>query len=393
MAKKKQQNGNGGNGQDKNLLMQIEPEELEKLHNKEIAKIQSPRSTLEAYLGQYQHYVMQALPRHMDPEKMLRTILTATVKNPDLLKCSFASIMAVVLECSQLGLYPGRRAHILPFWNKKTKRFEAQLIPDYKGLIDLARQSGLVSRINSHVVWENEPFKIEYGDDERLTHTPLPPSKRGNKRVGAYATAIFKDGTKHTEWLWADEVEGIRDKSPGAKSSISPWNSKTESDVGEMWRKTAVRRLSKYMPESPELQQFQRAIELDNNAFSGIPQGLELDLPVDLQEGSDGSFGMTPEEEAAQSTTKELKEDLVGGKGGNGKATPEQLDQIGALVDKHELTDKLKADRESIMRSVEGLDGDEAGKIIKQLSATPCVIQGLSASLDQMYAAGDGGAI
>ncbi|MFH2115621.1 MAG: recombinase RecT [Spirochaetota bacterium] len=306
----KQKSDNGGNGKDLNLPMQIDPEEL---HNKEIAKIKAPRSTLESYLRTYQHYVMQALPRHMDPGKMLRMVLTATVKNPDLLKCSFSSIMSVVLECSQLGLYPGRRAHILPFYNGKTKRTEAQLIPDYKGLIDLARQSGLVSRIYAHVVWEGEPFEIQYGDKESLTHTPLPPSKRGDTRKGAYATAIFKDGTKHTEWLWADEVDGIKAKSKGAGSSMSPWNSKTESDVDEMWRKTAVRRLAKYMPESPELMQFQRAVELDNHADAGLPQGLELDLPVDLQEGHDGSYQVTPEEAAAQSTASALRDELFQG--------------------------------------------------------------------------------
>ena len=310
---------NGGTGGSPKLPMEIKPEQL---HNREVAKTTAPRATLESYLKTYQHYVMQALPRHMDPGKMVRMVLTATVKNPELLRCSFASIMSVVLECSQLGLYPGRRAHILPFKNRRTGRVEAQLIPDYKGLIDLARNSGLVSRIYSHVVWEGEPFEIRYGDEERLTHTPLPPSKRGDRRVGAYATAIFKDGTRHTEWLWAEEIEGIKAKSRGAGSSMSPWNSKTESDVDEMWRKTAVRRLAKYMPESPEMMQFQRAVELDNHAEAGIPQDLELDLPINLQEGSNGSYEAAPAESAAQDTTEGLRRELFGDQ--PGQRSPEE---------------------------------------------------------------------
>jgi recombination protein RecT len=306
MADDKKKNGNGGAGE--HNLPAVKEQEFNPapLHNKAIAAA-GGRQTLEKYLEAYQSYLVKALPQHMDPGKMIRVVLTATTQNPDLLRCSFSSVMAAVLQASQLGLYPDGalgRAYIIPY------KGEAKLIPGYKGLIDLARNSGLVTGIYAHVVYEKEPFSITYGDDNRLTHTPLPPTQRGEKRVGAYAVATFRDGTKHFEWLWADEVQGIRDKSPAAKSAQSPWNSKTPSDVDEMWRKTAIRRLAKFMPASPELQQFHKAVELDAAAEAGLPQHLDLDLPIDMTEDEAGRYGVDPDKKASDAAAGGLRQDL-----------------------------------------------------------------------------------
>ena len=81
-----------------------------------------------------------------------------------------------MIQSSQLGLYVDGvlgHAYLVPYWNGKEKRREVQLIPGYKGLIDLARRSGSVESISARVVYKNDDFDFEYGLDDR----PLPQAQ------------------------------------------------------------------------------------------------------------------------------------------------------------------------------------------------------------------------
>jgi len=75
--------------------------------------------------------------------------------------------------------------------------------------------------------------------------------------------------------MFKEEIEKIRKTSKAAKSSFSPWNTHYE----EMARKTAIRRIAKYLPLSPELA---TAVSIDERADIGKQsQDLELTLVND----------------------------------------------------------------------------------------------------------------
>ena len=77
--------------------------------------------------------VSKALPKHLTPDRFLRVALTALTKTPKLADCDQASFFSALLTLSQFGLEPdGRRAHLIPFDNKKRGVLECQLIIDFK---------------------------------------------------------------------------------------------------------------------------------------------------------------------------------------------------------------------------------------------------------------------
>lgn len=203
-----------------------------------------------------------ALPRHLTPDRFLRVILTSIRKNPLLLECEEKSLLAAVMQSAQLGLEPDGilgHAYLIPYRNKKHNRYEAQLQIGYRGFIELARRSGRVQSIQAHVVYEKDEFQIAYGLDEKLHHVPA----RGDRGapIGVYAIARFTDGSYHFEFLWKEDVERIRKKSQVPDSEA--WQEFWE----EMWKKTAIRRLAKYLPLAPELS---RAAALDEYAEQGL---------------------------------------------------------------------------------------------------------------------------
>ena len=207
--------------------------------------------------------IAMALPKHLNADRIIRVAMTSIQRTPQLLECDPISLVAAVIQSSQLGLEPDGilgHAYLVPFRNTKKNRMEVQFIPGYKGLIDLARRSGQVNRISAHVVYENEPFTMEYGTKEILEHKPLPPSTRGDRK-GVYAIAVLNDGSAHFEWLWNEEIEAVKRQSKAV--NFGPW--KTHED--EMIRKTAIRRLVKYLPLSVELA---KAAAVDELADAGV---------------------------------------------------------------------------------------------------------------------------
>jgi len=218
------------------------------------------------------------LPRHLTPERLVRIALTAIRNQPKLLQCDKYSILKAVMESAQLGLEPDGllgHAYLIPYWNSKRKCYEAQLQVGYRGFLDLARRSGQVSHIFAQVVYEKDHFKFTYGTNPSLEHVPAAVADRGEK-IAAYAIAYLVDGRTPFEVMYRDQIEKIRDMSKRADEEDSPWS--THED--EMWRKTVIRRLAKYLPLSPELT---RAAVLDEYREMGVKADL-----VDIQPLSAG---------------------------------------------------------------------------------------------------------
>ncbi|MHB1692592.1 MAG: recombinase RecT [bacterium] len=232
--------------------------------------------------------IAKALPKSITPERVARIALTTLRKNPGLLECDPNSFLGAVMQSSQLGFELDDNlglAYLVPFKNKKTGRKEAQLIIGYRGLIELARRSGKLKSISARIVYENEPFSIEYGLMENLKHTPLSPSKRGANIKGVYAVAAMNDDAKVFEFLWADELDEIK-KSATAKAwdpKSSPWTTHEE----EMMKKTVIRKMMKYLSLSPEAV---KATVIDEYGESGINT---KDMFIDVQAEKTAQLGLT----------------------------------------------------------------------------------------------------
>lgn len=216
-----------------------------------------------------------ALPKHMTADRFVRVALTSLMKNPGLLDCTPESVLNCCLQLSSLGLEPdGRRAHLIPYKDRKTNTVTCTLILDYKGIVELAKRSGDVQNVFAQVVCDKDSFEWENGV---VTHKIDWRNPRGEP-YAVYSTAIGKDGGKQTEVLTKDEVYMVRDKSSGWQAykagytKQNPWADKQSEP--EMWKKTAFKRLSKWITLSPEVAE---ALEKEDAPFSSAT------LVTDLQ--------------------------------------------------------------------------------------------------------------
>jgi recombination protein RecT len=212
-----------------------------------VAKLE-PRA--QGVVGDVQRMEKQfalALPDHVSPEKFVRVVMTAINTNPDLQKADRQSVLAAAMKCAQDGLMPdGREAALVTYGNK------ASYLPMIAGVLTKVRRSGELETINAHVVYEKDVWSYTLGDEERIEHQPYMDGDRG-KAIAVYAIAKTKDGGIYREVMSVSEVEQVRNVSR-AKGN-GPW----VQWWGEMARKTVLRRLSKRLPMSTDLQQvFQR---------------------------------------------------------------------------------------------------------------------------------------
>ncbi|HFI9552332.1 TPA: recombination protein RecT [Escherichia coli] len=145
-------------------------------------------------------------------------------------------------------------AYLLPFGNKNEKsgKKNVQLIIGYRGMIDLARRSGQIASLSARVVREGDEFSFEFGLDEKLIHRPGENEDAPVTHV--YAVARLKDGGTQFEVMTRKQIELVRSLSKAGNNG--PWVTHWE----EMAKKTAIRRLFKYLPVSIEIQ---RAVSMD----------------------------------------------------------------------------------------------------------------------------------
>lgn len=204
----------------------------------------------------------RSLPKHMTVDRMIRVALTVVQEDEDLLKCDPRSLLGALMTCTQVGLEPGPQGHVyfLPFWDKDARAFKVTFVTGYKGMIELARRSGLLLRISAHTVYANEVkqglFSVEYGSSNKITHKPIVFGDRGDP-VGYYGVARIASptGRQDTEDVFVvltrDEVDKFRQRSPAQKAerASGPWN----TDYEAMAWKTCVRRMERWLPQSPEL--------------------------------------------------------------------------------------------------------------------------------------------
>ena len=201
-----------------------------------------------------QKQIWEILPSHINKDRFIKSAMIAAYENPAIRKCEPASIVAAVYNAAELGLdfiKAKGHAYLVPFGDKAT------FLPGYRGLMELARRSGLVTKIDSHVVYANEHFELEYGLHQILVHKPIFNTDRG-ERIGVYAVGHIKDGEPIFVFLDKSDIDKVRKVSKMKDGGI--WSTWTD----EMWIKSAIRKLFKFLPCSPDLE---RALEADNQAY------------------------------------------------------------------------------------------------------------------------------
>lgn len=210
---------------------------------------------VQKYVDELSAGWVRVLPKICTPERFARVAVTCIKKNSKLILAlqtreGKKSLAEAFMKCAELGIEPdGRRAYLIPYKN------DIQLIIDYKGIAELAMRSGMISNIHADKVCENDDFEYNIGE---ITKHRIDFRKPRGEAYAYYSIVTFKDGTKKCEVMSKDEIDAIR------KRSKSPNNGPWVTDYDEMAKKTVFKRLSKWLPLSPELQ---KGIDIDNEEY------------------------------------------------------------------------------------------------------------------------------
>lgn len=237
--------------------------------------------------------------KHLPADRLVRVALAAWSTNPKLKACDRNSFLLALLRAGQLGLDPSGalgQAYLVPYGNK------CQLIIGYRGLIALARRSGEIETIEAHVVFQGDRFAYRLGLSPLLEHEPDRTGSSGRGRddvVAAYAIARFKGGGYQIEVMFQQDIVKIMENTQ-SRGRSGPWR----DHYPEMARKTAVRRLAKFLPLNAELA---AAIEYDDEAEYGrrgpmidiTPPSPDDEYHADNQPSNGGSLPVVVESQEA----------------------------------------------------------------------------------------------
>jgi phage RecT family recombinase len=219
-----------------------------------------------------------------DASRIMRLALIATDREPRLLDCTPTSMIAAVLEAIAMGLdvnTPLEHASINAEMNASTNQYEAGYQVHYKGLIVLAKRSGVVKSVHSRLVYAQEEFQVVEGTEHKITHIPIIGNGTDTERgaiIAAYAVARIPDGSHAFEVMGIDDLETHR-----RKYAIDPDSGAWERETGLMYRKTVLKRLLYSLPVESE--DFASRIQRldDKGRVAAIAPVVDAAPPVALQ--------------------------------------------------------------------------------------------------------------
>lgn len=218
--------------------------------------------------------IQAAAPKHLNPERLLKVARNAVTRNPSLLECDMMTIYASIVQAAELGLEVGSalgEAHLVPFYNKKTKQKECQLIPDYKGYISLMYRSGFVKAVEAHAVYKGDVFDVRWGTERKIIHVPSFDNEAPENLTHAYVVFDMISGGLVTDVMSRSQIDRIKGMS--AAGGYGPW----VDHYAAMGVKSVIRRGSKQVPRTAELG---KILALDDAHDTGDYSALEFDVPA-----------------------------------------------------------------------------------------------------------------
>ena len=244
----------------------------------------SPQSVFSEFMEKLKPQMALALPKHLNPDRMVRLALTAFSTTPKLRECSLESIAASIMTAAQLGHEPGVNGagFLIPYGKTCT------YVPGWKGLVDLVSRSGR-GTVYSGVIFSDQKYTFVDGSRRELiihNETDLYDPK---EITHAFAIGWVKGSDMPIIELWrVSKILQHRDKynKVGKQHySYRDW---------EMYaRKVPLLQVLKYMPSSIEIS---NAIAISNASEAGRIATIENGVVIDLDAPADFNNQASKEE-------------------------------------------------------------------------------------------------
>ena len=182
--------------------------------------------------------VAGALPKELNKERFIQNcIAVLNDKADDFKKYSPQVIMSGLVKGAYLGLdfFQGD-CYLIPYGSKLNYQ------TSYKGEMKLAKKYSTrpIKEIYAKLICEGDEFEEVITNGEQTINFK-PKFPHSDKIIGAFAVVTYKDGGMNYDVMTIDELENTRKHSKMKDGNA--WKSFT----GEMYRKTVIRRLCKYI--------------------------------------------------------------------------------------------------------------------------------------------------
>ncbi len=211
----------------------------------------------------------EQLPSDVDMETFVNAAKIAVTLNTDLLMPNYRMSLFIALQkAARQGLMPdGKQGALIVRYDSQLKRNAVCWQPMVWGMAMLGRRTGDIRTFTAQIVYQNEPFRILQGDEDRYEHERIPECEaRGlAAAIGAYAIITGRDGAKTRRWMGAARIRTVKASS---KAANGPWNGPFED---EMWIKTILLFTMKWVNTD-------KATNVFKEAVGDLQDSLEVDL-------------------------------------------------------------------------------------------------------------------
>lgn len=223
------------------------------------------------------------LPKHLPFERFQLSVIMALQKDANLARADPRKIIAQALVAAQIGcdIAPAMKEGYLV-----TFKDEVQLLTDYRFLVKVAKQTGVIADAWAYCVYKDDEFDWSLGTEPRVVHKPkLGGSRQPGDIVAAYCVALLPNGSKHVEVMNREEIERVRASSRMANGAT--WT----QHYDRMAVKTVVRRCMNLLRGAS--QDFARVMAVDD----AEDEGRVMQPDTDLGLGGDPQVDPPPPEE------------------------------------------------------------------------------------------------
>ena len=213
--------------------------------------------------------IRSQLPSDVDLDTFINTAKIAVTQNPDLLAAVLRQSLFIALQkAARQGLMPdGKQGALIVRWNSERRCEEVCWQPMVWGMVSLGRRTGDIRTFSAQIVYQNEPFRILQGEEDRYEHERVPEheAKGLEFAVGAYCIITGRDGVRTRRWMSAPRIRAVKDSSKAARG---PWHGSFED---EMWIKTVLLFTMKWVNTNAATNIFKEAV-------NDLQDSLEVDL-------------------------------------------------------------------------------------------------------------------
>jgi len=225
-------------------------------------KPNDPRPTIQPRAQRLAHFrkllldaiadgALAGIGGRLRPERLVKTFEICAQRDARLLDCTAESVLAAFVEAAAVGLEPDtplEHASLMADDGGNGRNPVADFQVTLRGLIVLAHRTGAVASVCARLVHAEEEFDVAYGTNEGIHHVPILGASHG-PITAAYAVVRLRDAGLLFDVMSVEELEDIRHRW-GKNPKGGAW----ETDTGEMYKKTVLRRVMKLVPtESDEM--------------------------------------------------------------------------------------------------------------------------------------------